>query len=130
MSKIKWVYEDDIPDPPFEKLPMPCGYRVLVRVLPAKKCTTSGIELPDSVKEMDNRARRAGRVVAVGPEAYSRQDMKMPWCKAGDVVIIPRHGPIRMKVEGEGGEIEYAILNDDEVIATIQDTSAMNLSYY
>ena len=130
MPKIKGVYEDETPDPPFEKLPMPAGYRVLVRTLPAKKMTASGMILPDNVQEMDNRARRAGRVIAVGPEAYSRTDMKGPWCKVGDIVVIPRHGPIRMKVEGEDGEIELAILNDDEVIATIQDTSAMNLSYY
>lgn len=124
--KIKWIYEDETPDPPMEKLPMPVGYRVLVRILPAKKSTESGLMLPDDAKQADDRARRAGRVVAIGAEAYTRSDMKGPWCKVGDTVIIPRHGPWRMKVD----EIEFAIVNDDEVIATIADTSGMNLSYY
>lgn len=126
LSKIKWIYEDETPDPDMKYLPTPVGYRVLVRILPAKKQTASGLVLPDDARELDSRAQRAGRVIAVGNDAYTRSDMNGAWCKVGDLVMIPRHGPIRLKVD----DIEFALLNDDEVIAVFDDVSRMNLSYY
>lgn len=124
--KVNWIYEDEAPDPDPSRLPMPVGYRVLVRIMLGKRTTAGGLILSGDSKEVDDRARRAGRVVAMGGDAYTRKDMSSPWCSVGDVVMIPRHGPIRLKVD----DIEYAILNDDEIIAVLDDTSGINLSYY
>jgi co-chaperonin GroES (HSP10) len=40
-----------------------------------------------------------------------------PWCQKGDWIVFGRYAGARIGIEG--GEIR--ILNDDEVLATIQD---------
>ena len=60
-----------------------------------------------------------GLVLEVGPDCY-RDKERYPrgaWCKKGDWVMFARYAGSRFKIEG--GEIR--ILNEDEVLATIQD---------
>jgi hypothetical protein len=48
-----------------------------------------------------------------------------PWCQAGDWVIFGRYAGARFKIEG--GEVR--ILNDDEIIARVDDPNDILQTY-
>jgi co-chaperonin GroES (HSP10) len=81
--------------------------------------TEGGILLPDSVVERESVATVCGYVLRVGPLAYADKK-KFPsgaWCGEKDWIIFGRYAGARFKIDG--GEVR--VLNDDEVIAVIQD---------
>ena len=55
----------------------------------------------------------------MGPDCYRDKTRypEGPWCKKGEWVVFARYAGSRLKIEG--GEIR--ILNEDEILATIQD---------
>ena len=55
----------------------------------------------------------------MGPDCYrdKKRYPEGPWCKKGEWVIFARYAGSRLKIEG--GEIR--ILNEDEILGTIQD---------
>ena len=77
--------------PLLERLPQPTGWRVLVMPYQGKAKTTSGLYIPDEIRERESVAT----VVAY--------------------VCIGRYSGSRFKIDG--GEVR--IINDDEVIATL-----------
>ena len=101
------------------KLPKPTGYRILILPFSPKQKTKGGIYLADSVLEKERIGTNVGYVVALGPDAY-RDSGKFPegaWCKSKDWVIFGRYAGSRFKIDG--GEVR--LLNDDEILATIND---------
>ena len=67
---------------------------------------------------MQSVSTTCGYVLSVGPDAYKdKQDSEGPWCKEKDWVIFGRYAGSRLSIEG--GEIR--ILNDDEILATIEN---------
>ena len=63
-------------------------------------------------------ASQCGNVLAMGPDCYRDKDrFQEPWCKVGDWVIFARYAGSRIEIDG--GEVR--LLNDDEVLATVQD---------
>ena len=102
-----------------QKLPHPTGWRILVLPFEIKKKTASGLHLPDSVVERENIATTCGKVLKVGPWAYRDYDRCLghAWCKEGDWVIFSRYAGSRFKIQGG----ECRILNDDEILATIDN---------
>jgi co-chaperonin GroES (HSP10) len=108
--------EDRILDPTklesssFERLPSPTGGRGK---------TDGGVLLPDAVIERESVATVCGYVLKAGLLAYKDTEKfpNGPWCKEKDWVIFGRYAGARFKIDG--GEVR--ILNDDEVIAVIQD---------
>jgi len=60
-----------------------------------------------------------GLVLVMGPDCYrdKKRYPEGPWCKKGEWVVFARYAGSRLKIEG--GEIR--ILNEDEILATIQD---------
>ena len=100
------------------KLPVPTGWRILVLPFKGKKKTKGGILYSDEQIERQQLATVCGNVLAVGPQAYKGEKYpEGPWCKVGDWVIFARYAGSRFKIEG--GEVR--LLNDDEIIATIND---------
>tara|TARA_R100001510_G_scaffold21616_1_gene18941 strand:+ start:10281 stop:10703 length:423 start_codon:yes stop_codon:yes gene_type:complete len=108
-----------------EQLPRPTGWRVLVLpyTLPSK--TKGGIIMADETLEKNRLATNVGYVVSVGPDAY-KDEQKFPdgaWCKKGDWVMFGRYAGSRFKIiDGE-----LRILNDDEVIAVLDDPKAISI---
>jgi|TARA_R110000772_G_scaffold6998_2_gene24150 co-chaperonin GroES (HSP10) len=101
------------------RLPSPTGWRMLILPYRGKGQTGGGIFLPDSIVDRESVATVCGYVLKVGPLAYADKK-KFPtgsWCKEKDWVIFGRYAGARFKIDG--GEVR--ILNDDEVIAVIQD---------
>jgi co-chaperonin GroES (HSP10) len=102
-----------------DRLPFPSGWRILILPYRGKGKTEAGIYLPDQVVERDSVATVCGYVLKVGDLAYKDKDKfpEGPWCKEKDWVIFGRYAGARFKIDG--GEVR--ILNDDEVIAVVQD---------
>ena len=114
------------------RLPDPTGWRLLILPYRGKGQTEGGVLLPDAVVDRESVATVCGYVLKVGPLAYRDSakfgdddlwdDVPLPgfraaWCKEGDWIIFGRYAGARFKIDG--GAVR--ILNDDEVIAVIQD---------
>ena len=112
-----------------DKLPKPTGWRILIMPYNPPTKTKGGVELPDEVHERERIATVAGLVLAVGPLAYkdsskfsdpNNPDAKWePWCKEKDWILFSRYSGSRFNIDG--GDLR--ILNDDEVLAVIDDPS-------
>ena len=85
----------------------PLGSRVLVEVLESETKTASGIIIPDSAREKQQR----GTVLATGPGTESEK-MEV---KAGDVVLYGKFAGTEIEEEGK----KYIILNQNEILAII-----------
>jgi len=107
--------------PLLERLPQPTGWRVLVMPYQGTATTKGGLHIPDEVRDRESVATVVAYVLKVGPLAYKDPDKfgpeAEPWCKEGQWVCIGRYSGSRFKIDG--GEIR--IINDDEVIATIEN---------
>ena len=102
-----------------QKLPQPTGWRILILPFKMKQKTKGGIIMGETTLEKQQVASQCGNVLAVGPHAYEDKERfpNGPWCKVGDWVMFARYAGSRIKIEG--GEVR--LLNDDEVLATIEN---------
>ena len=102
-----------------ERLPQPTGWRLLVMPYMGKAVTEGGIHIPDAVIDREALATVVAYVLKVGPLAYGdkKKFPSGPWCAEKDWIIFGRYAGARFKIDG--GEVR--VLNDDEVIAVIQD---------
>jgi len=100
-------------------LPKPTGWRILVLPFKMDEKTKGGVILNESTLEKRQVGSQVGNVLAMGPEAYKgkRFEHSGPWCKKGDWVVFARYAGSRIQIEG--GEVR--LLNDDEVLATVED---------
>ena len=109
------------------QLPQPTGWRILVLPFKMKEKTDGGVLLGQETIERQQVASQCGNVLAMGAECY--QDKKRypsgPWCKVGDWVVFARYAGSRIEIEG--GEVR--LLNEDEVLATIQDPKSILHKY-
>ena len=99
-------------------LPRPVGYRMLIRPWSGEKKTKGGIILSDATHEMIEMTTVVGLVIMMGDLCYkdTKKFPNGPWCKEGQFVIYGRYAGSRFKTKYG----EHRILNDDEIIATIQ----------
>ena len=102
-----------------ERMPAPTGWRILVLPYRGKGKTDGGIYLPDAVVQEQTVSTQVGYVLKVGELAYKDAEKfpMGPWCEQGDWVMFARYSGSRFKIDG--GEVR--ILNDDEVLAKIQE---------
>ena len=101
------------------KLPKPTGWRMLVLPFRMKEKTDGGIIMGTETIDRQQVASQCGNVLAMGPDCYMDKDRFKdgPWCKVGDWVVFARYAGSRIEIEG--GEVR--LLNDDEILATVQD---------
>ena len=102
-----------------EKLPQPTGWRLLVMPFQVKEKSEGGIIIAQEALDRARAAVQVGYVLKLGPLCYGDKERYPtgPWCKEKDWVIIARYAGSRMEIEG--GEIR--MLNDDEILGTIED---------
>ena len=118
MEKEAKVFKDYRVGDLRSRLPKPTGWRVLVMPYRRKEKTKKGIILPDQTLEKEHVATVCAYVLEVGPDAYMDKE-KFPegsWCKKGDWIIFGRYAGARIKID----DGELRLLNDDEILATIQ----------
>ena len=101
------------------KLPKPTGWRMLVLPFRMDEKTKGGILLGGETIDRQQVASQCGNVLAMGDACYSDKERypNGPWCKVGDWVVFARYAGSRIEIEG--GEVR--LLNEDEVLATVQD---------
>jgi co-chaperonin GroES (HSP10) len=101
------------------RLPKPTGWRIIVLPYKAKEKTKGGIILSDKTVSESQIATNCGLVMEMGPDAYNDKDKfpNGPWCKKKDWVLFARYAGSRIYIDG--GEIR--VLNDDEILGTIED---------
>jgi chaperonin GroES len=99
------------------KLPKPTGWRLLVLPFKMKETTKGGLVLAETTLERQQVASQVGLVMAMGPQCYQDKERypEGPWCKEKDWVMFARYAGSRIKIDGG----EMRLLNDDEVLATI-----------
>ena len=99
------------------KLPKPTGWRMLVLPFKMKEKTKGGVILAEDTLERQQIASQVGLVMAMGPQCYKDKERypEGPWCKEKDWVMFARYAGSRIKIDGG----EMRLLNDDEVLATI-----------
>jgi len=113
-NKLVGVKPSKIESP---KLPKPTGWRMLVLPFKMKEKTKGGVILAEDTLERQQVASQVGLVMAMGPQCYKDKERypEGPWCKEKDWVMFARYAGSRIKIEGG----EMRLLNDDEVLATI-----------
>ena len=99
------------------KLPKPTGWRMLVLPFKIKEKTKGGLVLAETTLEKQQVASQVGLVMAMGPDCYKDKERypEGPWCKEKDWIMFARYAGSRIKIDGG----EMPLLNDDEVLATI-----------
>lgn len=91
----------------------PLGDRVLVEPLDAEEKTASGIVIPDTAKEKQQK----GKIVAVGKGRTNEDGKVTPLeVKINDQVIYGRYAGTEIKV----GANDYLILKEDDILAVIK----------
>ena len=117
----KRVLDPSLLDKSFlERMPQPTGWRILILPYKGKGVSEGGIQLVKETVDRESLATVVSYVVKMGPMCYSDKKKfgDTPWCKKGDWVLIGRYAGARFKL---GDDAECRIINDDEVIATIDD---------
>ena len=102
-----------------DRIPSPTGWRIIILPYRGAEKTKGGIVLSDQTRLREQSATVCGYVLSVGPLAYA-DEAKFPtgaWCKKGDWIVFGRYAGARLPIDG--GEIR--IINDDEVLALIQN---------
>ena len=104
-------------------LPNPVGYRMLIKPYIPEKKTKGGILLSDKTAETMEMTTVVGLVIKMGDLCYKDKTKfpEGPWCKRGQFVVYGRYAGARFKTKYG----EHRILNDDEIIATIQQPEDM-----
>ena len=95
----------------FRKL-APLGDRVLVKKAPKEVQTASGIYLPtDSTKDPNE-----GEVISVGPgERDVTGTLHVPSLKAGDKVLLPEYGGMKVKF-GDKDDDELVLFRESDIL--------------
>ena len=102
-----------------EKLPKPTGWRMLVLPFKMPEKTKGGLFLGAETLERQQVASTCGLVLSMGPHCYDKEKFpEGPWCKKGDWVVFARYLS-GSRIQIDGGEVR--LLNDDEVLATIEN---------
>ena len=85
----------------------PLSDRVVVEPLPAETQTASGLYIPDSAQEKQQK----GKVAAVGT---GKKDHKMT-VKVGDTVLYGKYSGTELKLDGQ----DYLIMREDDILAIV-----------
>ena len=91
----------------------PLGDRVLVEPLEAEEKTASGIVIPDTAKEKQQK----GKVIAVGKGRVAEDGKVSPLeVRVSDQVLFGRYSGTEVKIGGN----DYLIIKEDDILGIIR----------
>lgn len=93
------------------------GYRLMVKADPIEEISKGGIVLSVD-KTRERAAQNIGTVVSIGDQCFTQYEGE-PWCEVGDTVLYSRYAG--KFVMDPVTQEEYVLLNDEDVIATIEE---------
>lgn len=94
----------------------PQGDRILIKPEEVEEVSEGGIIIIDEAREKYGMAQVFGRLVSVGPDAWS--DYQGPFAEVGDRVMFAKYGGLQ--VVGKDGEM-YRLSNDTDITAKVDD---------
>jgi co-chaperonin GroES (HSP10) len=117
--KEKVLDPDNIDKSLIDRMPNPTGWRMIILPYRGRATTEGGIIIPDKVLDDTQIQTVVGYVLKQGPLVYKDKTKfpDGPWCTERQWVIFARYAGSRFRIEG--GEVR--IINDDEILATIDD---------
>ena len=121
MTSVYSTAEVKIPENP----PKPKGYHLLIVMPKVQDATKGGVYLPTTTKTREDVASIVGKVVDVGEDAYPNSDRRFengPWCEKGDWVLISKYSGHRFEYDN----VEMRLLNDDAILATLDDPTKVS----
>lgn len=112
-------FEAASPEERAKRLPKPMGYQILCMVPEAENKYENGLAKADITMQHDEIMSLCLFVVEMGEAAYKDQTRfpNGPYCQKGDFVLTKALSGTRFKIQGR----EFRLINDDSVLATIQD---------
>ena len=140
----QWITdEEEVADP--SPLPIVTGLNILVRPVPIREKSKGGILLPDVVRDDAAYLNTVGRVLSVGPLAYSHDDfvkpgskqpvldeehctyvvpfgIREPWCKIGDYVVYGKNIGRKFFYKS----VKLLLIEDRDVLMVVTDPEWLN----
>jgi chaperonin GroES len=118
-TKVDETKKEENKKPVMDKVPKATGWRIVVLPYKGVEKTKGGLLLTDKAIEEQQLTTNVGLILNMGPDAYADKNKfpNGPWCLKGDWIVFAKYAGSRVKIEG--GEIR--ILNDDEVLAKLDD---------
>lgn len=107
--------------------PKPTLWRLLIEPYKPPSQTESGIHVPDEARESAEYLTIVGRVVDMGQQAFVKealQDERNP--AVGDWVLYGKYAGQRVPMKD--GRV-FVILNDDDVLAVVDDPRSYQTYY-
>lgn len=100
------------------RIKKPCGHRVVVKLKKVEETTESGIVIATSTNlKREQYGVEEAYVTQIGKTAFLAFDDGKPWCKIGDLVAITKYSG----KDYEDGDDIYRIINDEDVMAVLED---------
>lgn len=104
------------------KVLKPTGYRLLVALAKVKEKQGS-LYIPEARKTDEDAASMLATVIALGPDAYKdAAKFDAPYCQYGDTIMMASYSGRRIKI----GDREYRLINDDTVIAVVDEPTKVS----
>lgn len=101
------------------------GHRVLLKPDIAPAETESGIYIGHTdTYQREQGATQIGIIVGIGPNAWLDFKPGTPWAKVGDKVYYAKYAG--KEIKDKNGEIEYVIINDEDVQCIVHDETEGN----
>jgi|TARA_R100001086_G_scaffold209276_1_gene125024 chaperonin GroES len=103
-------------------LPVPMGWKILVKPNEPKKHTQGGIVIPTKAIEAEEYLTAHGTILAMGDLAYRERDTGAGWKsrnfpKVGDDITYGKYSGQKLIVNGQ----KMLLLNDDEVTSILPE---------
>lgn len=107
-----------------EKCPItPVWGRVVVRPLDIEQTDSlyknTCLAIPDEVLKQDQRQQSKAVFIKAGDDAFDSWQGRKP--KPGEEVVIEKHLGTAFEVEIDGKKIVYRLINDDNVVAILEE---------
>ena len=118
-TKVDETKKEENKKAAMDRVPQATGWRIVVLPYKGVEKTKGGLLLTDKAIEEQQLTTNVGLILNMGPDAYADKNKfpNGPWCVKGDWIVFAKYAGSRVKIEG--GEIR--ILNDDEVLAKLDD---------
>lgn len=114
----------------------PFGSRVLVQIRGAKTRTAGGIIITGDTQDTERDNTQIAKVLSVGTLAYKNRNSleswpEGSWCEPGHYVFIPKYGGLRFErpipngVKAHDNKVQFAIIDDLNVIGSVDDPTSI-----
>jgi chaperonin GroES len=93
----------------------PLGGRILVQPLEEEEVTESGLIIPDTASK---EKPQQGKVIALGTGKVTDEGKNIDFrVKVGEKILFKKYSPDEVELGGE----EYLVMDEDDILAVIED---------